>query len=160
MYDNNNKVISKTVENTDGSVVQSFYNAEGVAYAKIEKDSSGNLSCTLGENSTNAQSTQQSEETKGQTLQPESNSRLDNKTKFDLGKSNDESKDSNKDKNDKKDNDDLGVRVKELETLVLDLKRTISGLGNNTGTTFSLSGMALDALKAELKKRGIKTIDG
>ena len=158
LYDDNNKVISQTVENADGSSVQSFCNDNGEAYAKVEKDASGKVTCSMIGDEESSQTTLKPEEgASGGSLKAESGA--DGELKAEPGSKIGDKVNITFDFSDKKDNGnehDAAVRQRELETLVRDLKRTISGLGNNSESGSSLSSVALDALMGELKRRGIK----
>ncbi len=155
VYDNYDRIISETVENTDGSVSQTMYKGNGEAYLRIDQDKDGNISY-------NGISAQQAP--KDESLKPEESSNMAQPRKLDkvdvlmdiLFKEDQKAKSSDTGKKGDDEAERNKLRVKELEALVVDLRKSAKGLKGVGGRSASLADASLGALKQELQRRGIK----
>ena len=151
IYGNNDRMISETLERTDGTAVQTMYDSNGTAYMKI--DTAGNVSYNKGDAQQSAADGQ---------LKPEESSNMEQTRKLDTI-------DILMDdllKNDKKDNSLSGgkdddaeankLKLKEMEVLVGDLMKVAGAMDSNAGAAVSLANLSLDVIKEELRNRGIK----
>lgn len=155
VYDNNNRLISETLEKADGTSSQTMYDKNGQAYLRIDQDKDGNISY-INPNDKQAP--------KDESLKPEESSNMAQPRKLDkvdvlmdiLFKEDQKAKSSDTGKKGDDEAERNKLRVKELEALIVDLRKSAKGLKGVGGGSASLADASLGALKQELQRRGIK----